>query len=553
MREIRTAAEIISAYEGSGFKVAARSGKGINGACPKCGGKDRFWIREGGKAEVVVGCNQCKIDIVGVLEIFFPRDDRPPVRHQVMKDIKPPTEEQQVIPFGVTLQQLADHFFLPTRFLTSTMGWSDSTCFIKSEERTVPSVRIPYYDMDGTEIGAKHRVRISGSDKYRAESGSRAAMLYGQQFIAPELWNGALHVVEGESDTATLISADIGSTVGVPGSSAVAVIRPEHVAGVDVVYVVRESDAAGAKFPQSIADRLREIDSSAAVRVVTMPEGIKDPTEWAQSVGDRQEFKERFIRACRYSAGLRPSKIERSRLRLIRDHALDVFPPLPWIIPELLPPGLALLVGGPKSGKSWMMAQVALGVSAGRNVWRSFPDAVKSEVLMIDLEQVLGARTQARLSWFRAHEDPGYSFLTDQWPTLDQGGLEEFDSWLTEHPRCKLITVDVWSNIKPSDGKGNSYDAEYRWLKNLRNLFLRHDACLLLAHHDNKGQSNDVTVVSSGTKALTGAANSILWLQRTPTEGRGTLKITGREVMSRELIADFDVASRSWDVWDSSQ
>ncbi len=43
----------------------------------------------------------------------------------------------------------------------------------------------------------------------------------------------------------------------------------------------------------------------------------------------------------------------------------EEFPPLRWIVPDLIPAGLSLLVGAPKVGKSWAALDVALAVAAG--------------------------------------------------------------------------------------------------------------------------------------------------------------------------------------------
>ena len=41
------------------------------------------------------------------------------------------------------------------------------------------------------------------------------------------------------------------------------------------------------------------------------------------------------------------------------------FPPLSWVVPDLIPEGMTLLVGGPKIGKSWLSLDIALAVASG--------------------------------------------------------------------------------------------------------------------------------------------------------------------------------------------
>ena len=44
----------------------------------------------------------------------------------------------------------------------------------------------------------------------------------------------------------------------------------------------------------------------------------------------------------------------------------QTFPPIKYVIPELLPEGLSILAGRPKLGKSWMALDVCIAVAGGR-------------------------------------------------------------------------------------------------------------------------------------------------------------------------------------------
>ena len=50
-------------------------------------------------------------------------------------------------------------------------------------------------------------------------------------------------------------------------------------------------------------------------------------------------------------------------------------PPVKWIIPDLLPAGLALFAGPSKAGKSWLTLWLCLQVAQGKPMWgRKAPD-----------------------------------------------------------------------------------------------------------------------------------------------------------------------------------
>ena len=44
-------------------------------------------------------------------------------------------------------------------------------------------------------------------------------------------------------------------------------------------------------------------------------------------------------------------------------------PPVKWIIPNLLPAGLALFAGPSKAGKSWLTLWLCLQVAQGKPMW----------------------------------------------------------------------------------------------------------------------------------------------------------------------------------------
>ena len=69
-------------------------------------------------------------------------------------------------------------------------------------------------------------------------------------------------------------------------------------------------------------------------------------------------------------------------------------PPVKWIIPGLLPAGLAIFAGPSKAGKSWLTLWLCLQISQGKSVWGR--ETEPRTVLYFSLEDTLG-RLQERL------------------------------------------------------------------------------------------------------------------------------------------------------------
>ena len=73
----------------------------------------------------------------------------------------------------------------------------------------------------------------------------------------------------------------------------------------------------------------------------------------------------------------------------------------------------------------------------------------------------------------------------------------------------------------------------------------------MVIHHDKKGGEGGITEKASGTKALVGGANALLWLQRPTGEQKATLTVSGREVEEATLDAEF--RNRQWTVWPTEE
>ena len=70
-------------------------------------------------------------------------------------------------------------------------------------------------------------------------------------------------------------------------------------------------------------------------------------------------------------------------------------PPVKWIIPGLLPAGLALFAGPSKAGKSWLTLWLCLQIAQGNPVWNR--EIEPRTVIYFSLEDTFN-RLQNRIS-----------------------------------------------------------------------------------------------------------------------------------------------------------
>jgi hypothetical protein len=224
------------------------------------------------------------------------------------------------------------------------------------------------------------------------------------------------------------------------------------------------------------------------------------------------------------------------------------FPPIKWIVPEVLPEGATILAGRPKLGKSWMALDIALAVARGDYCLgdRLCP---AGDVLYLALEDNR-RRLQSRIDRVSV---PGSSepwperldFATE-WPRCDAGGVDEIRRWAQSRPDPRLVVIDVLAMFKPTRGSQETgYENDYASVKAVQELAGVIGLGVLIVHHVRKGiGESDPFEKVSGTLGLTGAADTALILDR---DGNGcSLYGRGRDIQEFEKAISFSKDACRW-------
>ena len=221
--------------------------------------------------------------------------------------------------------------------------------------------------------------------------------------------------------------------------------------------------------------------------------------------------------------------------------------PIHWIASDFLPEGLAVLAGRPKMGKSWMALDLGLSVAVGGEFLDKYQTA-RGLVLYLGLEDSdrrLRQRIEKLLAGARAPETFHYS---TKLAPLDQGGLEQLDTWVKAHPGVKLIVIDTLGRVRPAGKKGELlYQADTAFLAPLQAFAMEHHLAVLGVHHQRKGAADDVLDTISGSTGLTGVADAVYVLQReTRQRADGILAIESRDFESEPAGLELDKATMRW-------
>ena len=223
------------------------------------------------------------------------------------------------------------------------------------------------------------------------------------------------------------------------------------------------------------------------------------------------------------------------------------FPPIKWVVPGYIPEGLTFLCGAPKIGKSWMALGLALEVASGGKAFGEIK-CQPGPVLYLALEDNR-RRLQSRLQHMGVTAAPAALSLTTTWPTVDEDCVGKLEAWIDANPDARMIVVDVFAKIKSAKG-GNKpqYDVDYKDVTSLQRVAINRGVAIILVHHTRKMESDDPFDAVSGTRGLTGSADSTFVLTRASGQAKPALYGRGRDIEEIERAMEFDGATGRWSI-----
>ena len=117
---------------------------------------------------------------------------------------------------------------------------------------------------------------------------------------------------------------------------------------------------------------------------------------------------------------------------------------LRFIVDSIIPQGLHILSGQPKSGKSWLLLSLCLNVTLGEKFWNF--ETEKGTVLYLCLEDSLN-RIQSRL-FDIAEEVPSNLYFATMVDSLSNGLLNQIEAFIKEKPDTVLIVIDTLQKVR---------------------------------------------------------------------------------------------------------
>ena len=250
--------------------------------------------------------------------------------------------------------------------------------------------------------------------------------------------------------------------------------------------------------------------------------------------------KKAIIDVCR-RLGIRITHLETITASSLLDKQ---FAPQHELIEGMLAPGLYILAGASKIGKSWLVLQIAHCVSMGLPLWGR--KVQKSEVLYLALEDT-ERRIQSRLMRICGGETGEIAFATEA-EVLGRGFEEQVTNFLHDHPQAKLVIVDTLIKVREMNSRGSAYADDYATMTAFKRIAERYGITMLIVHHTRKQEAGDIMDMISGTTGIMGCADGAMVLERPLRRvPKGSISMTGRDFQDAKISLTQDPETMCWE------
>lgn len=372
----------------------------------------------------------------------------------------------------------------------------------------------------------------------------REPILYRAEKLWPCIQAGGCTVwlVEGEKDVETAERHGLMATTAMMGAGKWRDTYTSFLRGAAEVVIVADQDTIkpdgtlGSGQQHAIAARAALKAAGVKVRIV------------APAVG--KDLSDHF--AAGYTAeDFRPEPTAFTRPRGMDADTLmqHEFEPIAWAVDKVLPSGLGIFAGSPKAGKSWVALDICLAVASGGVALGYIPTTQGSCLYLAREDTYRRLQSRTALIMSGTMEGPKALELVPQeqdWPGGEEG-LAHLTEWAEEVGDPRLVVIDTLQKVEPEmgedGGRRGAYTGNYTMMSRYKQWADQHNCSVVMIHHDRKQQGDnkvggmeaDPFTRISGTRGLTGAADTLWFLESVRGTRDGALHITGRDVVEQSV------------------
>jgi len=214
-----------------------------------------------------------------------------------------------------------------------------------------------------------------------------------------------------------------------------------------------------------------------------------------------------------------------------------------YIIYKMMYPGLYILAGAPKIGKSWLALDLCMSVANGEQFLKH--DTNTGQVLYLSLEDNL-LRLQNRIYELTDEPCENLNFAIEA-KSIGNGLEEELEKSKQELPDLKVIVIDTLQKVRCSTDV--NYGSDYKELSVLKSLADKLKVAILVVHHTRKCYDSDPFNMVSGSTGIIGSVDGIMvMIEERRGSGKAQLYCAGRDIEHMELCLEFN--NHRWNVVD---
>ena len=198
-----------------------------------------------------------------------------------------------------------------------------------------------------------------------------------------------------------------------------------------------------------------------------------------------------------------------------------------FIVDGMIYPGIHILSGDPKIGKSWMMIDMCLAVAKGEDSLCRKTE--QGQVVYMALEDTF-ISLQSRM--YELTDEPSENLTFTLLANSIGSGLEEdLRDCKKMFPDLKMVVIDTLQKIR--NNIDTKYGADYQELSVLKSIADQLGIAIVLVHHNRKAHDSNPNNLISGTNGIAGCADGLLVFTRNGENAK--LHISGRGAPSLEL------------------
>jgi biotin operon repressor len=225
----------------------------------------------------------------------------------------------------------------------------------------------------------------------------------------------------------------------------------------------------------------------------------------------------------------------------------EPFEPIHWVVEDLLPTGLTVLAGDPKSGKSYLTQHICIAVASGTKAMGRF-GVSQGDVLTLSLEDSKNRFKQRLHSLLAGADPPERAFFARKWSRMPEA-IKHIRAWVKSANKPQLVVIDTLAKLRGRPKRWDSsgiYERDYDDVSSIQEMAQDHQIAVIVVHHTNKSEQSDDFRRISGSQGITGASDSN-WVMTTDRERmEATLIMAGREIPDMRYWLKMERESGIW-------